>query len=43
MHIKPKDYRVKEGQKVALHKWPTQVKPFYKSKDHYRELLDVHI
>ena len=43
MRIKSKLYRVKEGDKVALQKWPTEVKPFYESKEHYRELLEEHI
>src|SRR5512145_1009451 len=36
-------FQVKEGEKVSLRKWPTLVKPFYRSKKHYRELLEKHI
>ena len=32
-----------EGKKVDLKKCPTLVKPFYKSKDHYKEILEQHI
>jgi PPK2 family polyphosphate:nucleotide phosphotransferase len=42
MNIKPKQFRVKEGEKVRLDKWPTFVKPSYKTKEHYRELFDQH-
>ena len=40
MKIKQKDSRVQEGEKIQLDKWPTLVDPFFKSKKHYRELLD---
>jgi PPK2 family polyphosphate:nucleotide phosphotransferase len=33
------DFQVKPGRAVDLGKWPTDVKPFYSSKDHYEELL----
>ncbi len=39
MKIDIKDFRVQEGDTVNLKKWPTLVKPVYKSKDKYRELL----
>lgn len=39
MKIKSKDFRVKEGKKVNLKKWPTLVKPAYKSKKKYKKLL----
>lgn len=39
MKIDPKDFRVPAGQKVELNKWPTAVKPFYKSKKQYRKFL----
>ena len=39
MNIDPKEFRVRAGQSVALKKWPTRVKPFYKSSDHYQKLL----
>ena len=43
MTIDPKDYCVGEGKKVSLKKWPTSVKPFYKSDGHYEEILADHI
>jgi PPK2 family polyphosphate:nucleotide phosphotransferase len=41
MKIKTKDFCVREGEKVRLKKWPTKVKPFYKSKEHYQKLLEA--
>lgn len=43
MKINSKDFLVKEGKKVKLAKWPTIVKPVYKSKEQYRQLLREHI
>ena len=43
MKIDSKDFRVKAGKKVHLSKWPTVVKPVYKSKKQYRELLEEHV
>ena len=43
MKIKFKDYRVREGDKVKLKKWPTKVKPVYHSKKQYQELLGEHV
>ena len=43
MKIKSKDYQVQEGDKVKLRKWPTQVKPVYKSKEQYQELLEAQV
>jgi len=43
MSIEPKDFQVAEDLKVDLKKWPTLVKPFYKSEEQYRELLAVHV
>ena len=43
MKIKFKDFRVREGEKVNLKKWPTKVKPVYKSKKHYQKLLEEHV
>ncbi len=40
MKIKSKDFRVKEGDKVNLKKWPTLVDPVYHSKEEYQELLE---
>ena len=39
MKIKSRDFRVKEGGKVDLEKWPTRVKPVYQSREEYQELL----
>ena len=39
MNIDIKDFRVSEGKKVQLEKWPTLVKPIYQSKKEYRKLL----
>lgn len=38
-----KDFRVREGEKVTLKKWPTLVKPLYKSKEQYQQLLEEHV
>lgn len=35
----PKDFRVRAGAKVKLGRWPTKIKPLYKSKKHYAGLL----
>ncbi len=43
MKIKSKDYRVKQGDKVDLAKWPTEVKPAYKSKKAYHKQLDAQV
>jgi PPK2 family polyphosphate:nucleotide phosphotransferase len=43
MKINPKEFRVQEGEKVDLRKWPTIVKPICKSKKRYQELLQEHI
>ena len=32
-----------EGEKVDLRKWPTIVKPVYKSKEQYQKLLEEHV
>ncbi len=42
MKINPKDFRT-TGKKVDLGKWPTTVKPFFKSKKEYKELLEKHV
>ncbi|MGK2913548.1 MAG: ADP-polyphosphate phosphotransferase [Porticoccaceae bacterium] len=39
MKINSKDFRVQEGDKVNLAKWPTQVEPVYKSKKKYKKFL----
>ena len=43
MKIQSKDFRVPEGDAVNLKKWPTDVKPVYKSKKHYKERLEEHV
>jgi PPK2 family polyphosphate:nucleotide phosphotransferase len=42
MKIEPQRFRVREGEKVNLKKWPTGVKSFYKSKEHYQKILAEH-
>src|SRR5574340_1513744 len=42
MTINSKDFQVKV-EKVLLAKWPTIVKPVYKSKEQYKHLLQEHI
>jgi PPK2 family polyphosphate:nucleotide phosphotransferase len=42
MKIEPQDFRVHEGGKVKLKKWPTQIRPFYKSKENYQKILAEH-
>jgi PPK2 family polyphosphate:nucleotide phosphotransferase len=42
MKIEPQKFRVHEGGKVKLQKWPTRIKPFYKSKEHYQKILAEH-
>jgi len=37
-----KAYLVREGEKVDLKKWPTEVSPLFKSKKEYRALLEGH-
>ena len=43
MKIDPKDYRVKEGKKVDLTKWPTLVAPYYSSEKDYKKMLADHV
>src|ERR1017187_2514400 len=43
MKINSKDFRVRSGENVELKEWPTDVKPYYKSKKRYQELLEEHI
>ena len=42
MKIDPDQFRAPKGNGVDLAKWPTEVKPAYRSKDHYLELLESH-
>jgi len=43
MNIDIKDFQVPAGKKVNLDKWPTKVKPVYKSKKEYREVLEKQV
>jgi PPK2 family polyphosphate:nucleotide phosphotransferase len=43
MKIKSKNFRVQEGEQVDLEKWPTLVKPSYKSKKKYKKHLKKHV
>jgi PPK2 family polyphosphate:nucleotide phosphotransferase len=42
MKIDSRQYRVKEGSKVKLDRWPTLVEPFFRSKGDYKNLLNRH-
>ena len=43
MKIHSKDFRVRKGGVVNLTKWPTVVRPVYKSKEQYQKLLAEHV
>ncbi len=43
MKINSEHFRVGTGEKVKLKQWPTRVKPCYKSKEHYKEILAQHV
>src|SRR5487761_2533029 len=43
MKIDSSDFRVPASKKVNLKKWPTLVKPVYKSKKAYARLLQQHV
>ena len=43
MKINLKKFRVREGKKVKLDEWPTKAAPYFKSKEHCREVLARHI
>ncbi|HEY1662017.1 MAG TPA: ADP-polyphosphate phosphotransferase [Verrucomicrobiae bacterium] len=43
MKIEPKKFQVRENKAVRLKKWPTRVKPFYKSDKQYEKILKEHI
>jgi PPK2 family polyphosphate:nucleotide phosphotransferase len=43
MKIDCKEFRVREGDEVNLRKWPTKTDPVYKSKEHYKSLLEEHV
>lgn len=43
MRIKVDEFRVKEGNRVSLKKYPTITKPAYRSKKEYQQMLDSHV
>jgi len=43
MKFKSGGYQVKEGEKIILKAWPTQVKPVYRSKEQYQEFLELQV
>jgi PPK2 family polyphosphate:nucleotide phosphotransferase len=43
MKINSRAFRVREGDKVDLGKWPTIVDPVYQSKKQYQKLLKEHV
>jgi PPK2 family polyphosphate:nucleotide phosphotransferase len=43
MTIHSKHFRVREGQNVNLHKWPTTIEPVCRSKEQYATLLAEHV
>ncbi|MDR3494522.1 MAG: polyphosphate kinase 2 family protein [Ancalomicrobiaceae bacterium] len=43
MKLKSQEFRVGEADAVDLDKWPTLTEPVYRSKAHYKELLEHHV
>src|ERR1700733_906959 len=43
MRINSSDFRVREGEKVDLKKWPTIVDPVYETSEQYQDLLRKHV
>jgi PPK2 family polyphosphate:nucleotide phosphotransferase len=43
MKIHATAFRVREGARVRLGKWPTAVPPFYGSREKYHDALDAHV
>jgi PPK2 family polyphosphate:nucleotide phosphotransferase len=43
MKIEIEKFQVRKGHKIALAEHPTDVKPFYESKKHYKKLLEDHV
>jgi PPK2 family polyphosphate:nucleotide phosphotransferase len=41
--IQAREFRVRPGKRVKLREWPTAVKPFFTSKERYRELIGEHV
>jgi PPK2 family polyphosphate:nucleotide phosphotransferase len=42
MKIDSEDFRVPQGKRFHIGKWPTRVKPFYESKEEYQDMLRDH-
>src|SRR3984893_9058270 len=42
MKVSSTDFRVQQGDRVNLDKWPTAVEPIYESKKQYQKLLRDH-
>jgi PPK2 family polyphosphate:nucleotide phosphotransferase len=43
MKVRSTDFRVQQGNRVNLDKWPTAVEPIYESKKQYQKLLRDHV
>ena len=43
MHIEAGDFRVREGDRVDLKRWPTRVEPVYQTDEQYQEILAKHV
>jgi len=43
MKIDSKEFLVRPGKTIPLEKLRTRIKPFYKSKEHYQEILGEHV
>jgi PPK2 family polyphosphate:nucleotide phosphotransferase len=43
MKIDPDDFRVKDGKKVNLKKWPTEFEAYYETKKQFKQALQEHV
>jgi PPK2 family polyphosphate:nucleotide phosphotransferase len=43
MNINSRDFLVRQGKKIKLKKWPTNIPPVYGSKEQYHQILADHI
>ena len=43
MKIDPDDFRVRDGKKVNLKNWPTEIDPYYHSKQEFKRALQKHV
>src|SRR6202030_2030913 len=43
MKVSSTDFRVQQGDRINLDKWPTAVEPIYESKKQYQKLLSDHV